>query len=391
MKSELLRETFPQGLSCDLSTAGMVIRGLWICKVRLGKRRGHLGLLSALCLLVFACLLAGLFIDYIESWITSLGMSGVVGAHGVVLPQSIPPTRPEEYLLMPSPLVCQRAKPYLITLVTSAPANQKARQAIRDTWGGEVQVRGHRVITLFMVGQPSDPVLASELVEESKERGDLVQGRFLDSYANLTLKTLSMLAWARRFCPQARFLAKVDDDVMINPSALLHYLTLYGVAPESEPTDLYLGRVHVRVAPERNPASKHFLSEVAFRGATFPDYCSGTAYVLSRPAVLKLSLAAAAMPLPKPLPPEDVFVGMCAQAVGIGPTHSPFFSGGPSLPYSRCCYQAMVSVHHTQPEEMLRYWADMHSTAPCSWLRVRTSFGFCKVRTFLRVLLGFAS
>ncbi|KAL6456652.1 hypothetical protein MHYP_G00351960 [Metynnis hypsauchen] len=365
------------------SREGMLVRGLWACKVRLGKRGGHPGLVPVLCLLVFVCLLAVLFIDYIESWMTALGMSRVGGVHGGVLPQSMPPTRPEEYLLMPSPLVCQRAKPYLITLVTSAPANQKARQAIRDTWGGEVQVRGHRVMTLFMVGQASDPALAKQLVDEARERGDLVQGRFLDSYANLTLKTLSMLAWARRFCPQARFLAKVDDDVMFNPSALLHYLNVNWVGSENELIDLYLGRVHMGVAPDRNPASKHFFSEAAFGGTVFPDYCSGTAYVLSRPAVLRLSLAAAATPLPKPLPPEDVFVGLCAHAAGITPTHCPFFSGGPPVPYGRCCYQAMVSVHHTKPDEMLRYWADVHSTGPCSWLGVRISLGICKLRAIL--------
>lgn len=370
-----------------LTSAEMVVRGFWVCKVRVGKRIGHPGLVRGLCLLVFTCLLAVLFIDYIDSWVTSIGMSRIGSAHGGVLPQSMPPTRPEEYLLMPSPLVCQRAKPYLITLVTSAPANQKARQAIRETWGGEVQVRGHRVMTLFMMGQSSDPGLAKQLVEEAQEKGDLVQGRFLDSYTNLTLKTLSMLAWARRFCPQAHFLAKVDDDVMFNPSALLHYLAISWEGSENKLGDLYLGRVHMNVAPNRNPASKHFLPEAAFRGTVFPDYCSGTAYVLSRPAVLKLSLSAAATPLPKPLPPEDIFVGLCAHAAGIAPTHSPFFSGGPPVPYGRCCYQAMVSVHHTKPEEMLHYWADVHSTAPCSWLGVRTSFGICRLRAFLGALL----
>ncbi|XP_066499662.1 beta-1,3-galactosyltransferase 4 [Hoplias malabaricus] len=367
----------------------MMVRGLWVCKVRLWKRGGHPGLLPILCLLVFFCLLAVLFVDYIEIWITSLGMSRTGPAHGVVLPQSMPPTRPEEYLLMPSPLVCQRAKPYLMTLVTSAPDNQKARQAIRDTWGGEVQVRGHRVMTLFMVGQTSDPGLAKQLVEEARERGDLVQGRFMDSYANLTLKTLSMLAWARRFCPQARFLAKVDDDVMFNPSALLRYLTSNWGGSENELPELYIGRVHMRVAPDRNPASKHFMSEDLFGGSVFPDYCSGTAYVLSRPAVLKVSLAATALHLLKPLPPEDVFVGLCAHAAGITPTHCPYFSGGPSVPYGRCCYQAMVSVHHTKPEEMLRYWAEVHSTTPCSWFGVQTSLGICKVRSFFGDLLGF--
>ncbi|XP_060786735.1 beta-1,3-galactosyltransferase 4 [Neoarius graeffei] len=356
----------------------MVIRG----RIRLVK---HFGLTQVLCLLVFVCLLAVLFIDYIELWATSLKMNGVAAAHGGIFPQSVPPTRPEEYLLMPSSLVCQRAKPYLVTFVTSAPAHKKARQAIRDTWGGEVRVQGYRVMTLFMVGQVSDPVLSQQLTNEAQEHGDLVQGRFLDSYANLTLKTLSMLAWARRFCPEARFLAKVDDDVMFNPSALLQYIN-WG-APEKEPEELYLGRVHMRVPPDHNPASRHYFSKDAFSGTVFPDYCSGTAYVLSRPAVLKLSLAAAAVLLPKPLPPEDVFIGLCAHTAGIAPTHCPLFSGGPPVPYARCCYQAMVSVHHTKPEEMLHYWADMSSKAPCSWMEVRTSLGFCKLRALLGDLL----
>lgn len=360
-----------------------------VCKGRSGKQLGvgHYFLMIAFCL----SLLALLFIDVIESWVTCLGMSRPEGPHGAVLSQSIPPTRSEEFLLMPSSRVCQRAKPYLLTLVATAPANRKARQAVRDTWGGEVQVRGHRVMTLFMVGQPSDKVLGKELIEESKERGDLIQGRFTDTYGNLTLKTLAMLSWARRFCPQARFLAKVDDDVMFNPSALLQYLELSFKTSEDELADLYLGRVHMQVVPDRNPHSKHFMSDSLYTGTVLPDYCSGTAYVLSRPAVLKVSLAAAAITLTRPLLPEDVFVGICAHRAGITPTHSPLFSGGPAVPYGRCCYQTMVSVHHTKPGEMLHYWAEVHSTAPCSWLGVRTSLGVCKVRALFGTLLGKSS
>uniref|UniRef100_A0A4W5LHK3 Hexosyltransferase n=1 Tax=Hucho hucho TaxID=62062 RepID=A0A4W5LHK3_9TELE len=303
--------------------------------------RGRFGVVPALCvLIVSAALLALLFVDSIESWATSMNMNTMVEAQGgIIPPQSVPPTRPEEYLLMPSPLVCQ--------------PNQMARQAIRDTWGGEVEVRGHRVMTLFMVGVASDPGLAKLLIEEARERGDLIQGRFWDSYSNLTLKTLSMLNWARRFCPQAHFLAKVDDDVLFNPGALLRYLN------RSTVTNTYEG---------------------AYPASVFPDYCSGTAYILSRSTLLKISLTAAASPLPTPLPPEDVFVGLCARAAGVLPSHCPLFSGGPAVPYGRCCYQAMVSIHHISPREMLRFWADIHSPPPCSWLGLRASLGVCKVR-----------
>ncbi len=131
-----------------------------ICKGHFGKRGGHLKCIRYFLIIVFCIsLLALLFIDVIELWVTSLGMNRAIGPHEVDLPHSIPLTRSEEYLLMPSIHVCQRAKPYLIILVVTAPHNRKARQSIRDTWGGEVQVRGHRVMTLFIVGQPTDPVI----------------------------------------------------------------------------------------------------------------------------------------------------------------------------------------------------------------------------------------
>ncbi|XP_012715633.2 beta-1,3-galactosyltransferase 5 [Fundulus heteroclitus] len=366
----------------------MITVGRGFCKPRLGKRGNRTGFVSSLCgILACAAVFALLFVDFIETWVTSLGMSSAVEPHAAIIsPQSLPPSRPEEFLLMPSPLVCQRAKPYLITLVTSAPANQRARQAIRDTWGGEVEVRGLRVMTLFMVGVSSDPGLGKLLIEEAREKGDLIQGRFLDSYSNLTLKTLAMLGWARRFCPQAHFVAKVDDDVFFNPSALLHFLNKS--QNPYEQGDLYLGRVHLHVAPNRDPDSKHYLPSGAYPLSVFPDYCSGTAYVFSRSALLKVALAASASPLSTPLPPEDVFVGLCAHAAGVRPTHCPLFSGGPPVPYGRCCYQTMVSVHQITPREMLDYWKDVHSSPTCSWLSQRASLGMCKVRAMLGSALG---
>ncbi|XP_014825976.1 PREDICTED: beta-1,3-galactosyltransferase 5-like [Poecilia mexicana] len=362
--------------------------GRGCCKPRLGKRGNRTGIFPSLCgILACAAVLALLFLDIIETWVTSMGMSRAAEPHvAIVSPQSLPPSKPEEFLLMPSPLVCQRAKPYLIAIVTSAPANQGARQAIRDTWGGQVEVRGLRVMTLFMVGVASDPGLGKLLIEEAREKGDLIQGRFLDSYSNLTLKTLAMLGWARRFCPQAHFLAKVDDDVFFNPSVLLHFLNKS--RNPYEQGDLYLGRVHLHVAPNRDPDSKHYLPSGAYPLSVFPDYCSGTAYVFSRSALLKVALAASASPLSTPLPPEDVFVGLCAYAAGVRPSHCSLFSGGPPVPYGRCCYQAMVSVHQITPKEMLDYWKDVHSPPTCSWLSQRASLGMCKVRAMLGSALG---
>ena len=43
---------------------------------------------------------------------------------------------------------------------------------------------------------------------------------FHDHYQNLTLKTALMMQWSLRRCPQAQFLFKTDDDVLVNPWTL---------------------------------------------------------------------------------------------------------------------------------------------------------------------------
>ena len=55
---------------------------------------------------------------------------------------------------------------------------------------------------------------------ESLVHGDIVQGNFLDSYKNLTYKTVMGHMWVSRFCRQAEFVMKADDDI---------YLDLYGL------------------------------------------------------------------------------------------------------------------------------------------------------------------
>ena len=56
-----------------------------------------------------------------------------------------------------------------------------------------------------MLGTPAvpDPSLELELGQESLLYGDLVRQDFLDSYSNLTLKSIGGVKWSLEFCPQA--------------------------------------------------------------------------------------------------------------------------------------------------------------------------------------------
>lgn len=58
---------------------------------------------------------------------------------------------------------------------------------------------------------------AEKLNEENATFGDLLIGAFTDCYGNLSIKSASMLKWAAIHCPEAAFLLKVDDDVLLNP------------------------------------------------------------------------------------------------------------------------------------------------------------------------------
>ncbi|XP_060616679.2 beta-1,3-galactosyltransferase 4 [Anolis sagrei] len=295
--------------------------------------------------------------------LSSLGFL-ITGGHEELLSHSLPYFLPRDgghpisppllpsldaFLLLPTPEACSPKAPSLLVMVVSAPGHVVQRQAIRSTWGGSRWAGEFTVRTFFALGLPREPFLQAVLEREAAEHRDLVQGRFLDSYGNLTLKTLALMGWAATRCPGALFLVKVDDDVFLNLPGLAEEL---GRLPALTPA--YLGRIHWRVWPSRDPRSRHHVPRSLYPGGPFPPYCSGTAYVLSGPAVPALLGAARHVPL---VPLEDVFVGLCARRAGIAPQHLARMSGASHLPPDPCCYRGvLLSVHHVTPEEMAIVW-----------------------------------
>ena len=71
-----------------------------------------------------------------------------------------------------------------------------------------------------MLGYSLEQTQQDSIRNESLVHGDIVQGNFLDSYKNLTYKTVMGHMWVSRFCRQAQFVMKTDDDI---------YLDLYGL------------------------------------------------------------------------------------------------------------------------------------------------------------------
>ena len=53
---------------------------------------------------------------------------------------------------------------------------------------------------------------------------DILQWDFMDTYNNLTIKSILALKWAPAFCSNAKFVIKMDDDVFLNAINLANFL-----------------------------------------------------------------------------------------------------------------------------------------------------------------------
>ncbi|XP_074872958.1 beta-1,3-galactosyltransferase 4 [Carettochelys insculpta] len=288
---------------------------------------------------------------------------------------------PDAFLL-PNVDACGPRAPFLLVMVASAPGHVAQRQVVRGTWGGARWAGGRPVRTLFALGVPSSGEEQAQLEQEAQRHGDLVQGRFVDTYANLTLKTTMLLGWAAAHCPGATFVAKADDDVFLNLPALVRHL---GELPS--PHWLYLGRVHWWAWPVRDSSHRHYVSFAAYSAGNFPLYCSGTTYVLSQDAVLGVLGAAPHVPH---VPPEDVYVGLCARWAGLAPTHSARMAGSTHYPWDPCCYgEGMYSVHQVGPQVMKAAWATVErERRACTWLQRALGLLRCKGLALCEELWG---
>ncbi|KAF0313047.1 Beta-1,3-galactosyltransferase 5 [Amphibalanus amphitrite] len=179
----------------------------------------------------------------------------------------------------------------MLIVVTSHEGNQRLRSAWRRLLPAEELGRlGARRV--FLLGRPSQQEgytsVNESLVElESSQYGDIVQGDFSESYRNLTLKHLMGLRWAADYCPQARYVVKMDDDIAVDVYQLHDKLT-----ERYAPRDLLLGLIHYDMQPVRDPASKWYVPPTEYPGEFYRPFLSGWMYVVSQDVITRLLTAA---------------------------------------------------------------------------------------------------
>lgn len=243
----------------------------------------------------------------------------------------------------------------LLLFVKTSPENIERRNAIRSTWGNETYIQntlGVTVKVVFALGAPqtrrNKPTWSKrswggfqeQLIHEDRLHGDLIQQDFLDSFHNLTLKLIMQFHWMHSHCSHANFLMTADDDIFVHMPNLVKYLqdiSSRGI------TDFWIGRVHRGAPPNRSKNSKYYVSIEMYEWLMYPDYTAGAGYVVSSDVANKIYHAT--LTLNASLYIDDVFMGICANAIGVSPQDHIYFSGEGKAPYHLCIYNEMMTSH----------------------------------------------
>ncbi|XP_053738984.1 beta-1,3-galactosyltransferase 2 [Synchiropus splendidus] len=245
--------------------------------------------------------------------------------------------------------------PFLVFLIATEARQVEARNAIRQTWANETVVPTVRVIRLFLLGRTDGELgtLQQRMLEaESRRHHDIIQQDFLDTYKNLTMKTLMGMNWVALHCPQASYVMKTDSDMFVNAEYLISKL----LKPEQRPKKNYFTGNNMRnFSPNRNKNSKWYMPPELYPGTRYPTFCSGTGYVFSGDLATKIYKVSLRIPF---LHLEDVYVGICLAELRIEPTLPPngFLFNHWRVAYSSCKYSHLITSHGFNPNELLKYW-----------------------------------
>nr|XP_011748759.1 putative UDP-GlcNAc:betaGal beta-1,3-N-acetylglucosaminyltransferase LOC100288842 isoform X2 [Macaca nemestrina] len=281
-----------------------------------------------------------------------------------------------KYYLLSQSEVCKGKNIFLLSLVFSSPGNGTRRDLIRKTWGNVTSVQGHPILTLFALGMPVSVTTQKEINKESRKNNDIIEGIFLDSSENQTLKIIAMIQWAVAFCPNALFILKVDEEMFVNLPSLVDYL----LNLKEHLEDIYIGRVIHQVTPNRDPQNRDFVPLSEYPEKYYPDYCSGEAFIMSQDVARMMYVVFREVPM---MVPADVFVGICAKSVGLIPIHSSRFSGKRHIRYNRCCYKFIFTSSEIADPGTPLAWKEINDGKECTLFETYYGLVSCRLLTYL--------
>ena len=258
-----------------------------------------------------------------------------------------------------------RCKPgiELVIVVTSRPSSIYQRLAIRNSWGRPDSVINQHLfkdkkfdfISIFAIGQTPNKITQNIIEKESQGFGDILQLLYIDSYENLTNKTLLTLEWLSYNC-EPKFVLKTEDDCFANLLSLEPWLH----ALKSD--ILYVGKRNVHMPVIRNPKHRNYVAVEDFSEKYYEPYCSGGGYILSGKVLKNLTGKAKFF---KQIRNEDAFIGIVMNFMNISPVHDkgflPFvFTEKEVRKRFVCEWKSHFVMHDVKPrQQIVMHWSSI--------------------------------
>ena len=186
--------------------------------------------------------------------------------------------------------------------ISSKVIYKEKRDAVRESWVVQAGRHFPNIGHLFILGKSTSNITQKLVQEEASLHNDILQVEIMDTYRNLTMKTIALYTWFKYHCRGVKWIMKTDDDIFVNWRRLVPHI--FGTSSEHS----MFGRCYINPTPViRDPAHRWYVSPKVYRNQTYLNYCCGCGYVTSWPVIADLADAMYNTPV---LPLEDVFVGV---------------------------------------------------------------------------------
>lgn len=169
-----------------------------------------------------------------------------------------------------------------VIVVLSARSNFVHRNLVRQTYGSIKTANDVRILAVvFLLGNldqnEAEQDDAEKLEEEIDQFGDIIMGDFIDSYRNLTLKTVMGYQWLTSHCREAQFVVKTDDDVFVNIFKLTEEID--SLSPADVISSKIWGAIHFDENTVTDVLNRFYASPIDFPNGKFPEHCAGIGYL----------------------------------------------------------------------------------------------------------------
>ena len=172
---------------------------------------------------------------------------------------------------------------FILFVVKSTPKHFDRRNMIRETWGKYRTIFDRKFAVVFLLGHDSDDDKTNVAVEnEANCYNDILRTNIVDTFSNLTIKTLSTFKWiSQNLQHKVRYYVITDDNCVADLRTITNYLVRYLNPNAYETSAMYCGFMYERNSGVIRGNGKMSVSEQVYPNPIYPSYCRGAMVILT--------------------------------------------------------------------------------------------------------------